>query len=125
MTSLPTEEKNRDAARFPPDENRRNLANFDEKNRDAARFLTAEFLKNLRLLMVADSSTTHTHRWAQWFASRGSDVTVLSHAPDAIENVRVVQFPAQKHWYHRIPKLRMLLDYSPFQKLIRQLDPQL
>src|ERR1041384_558054 len=82
------------------------------------------FLKNLRLLIVADSSTTHTLRWAQYFRDRGVDLTILSHAAEPIEGVRVIQFPG-KHWYHHIPKLRMLLDYQPFQKLIRQLDPQL
>jgi glycosyltransferase involved in cell wall biosynthesis len=78
-----------------------------------------------RLLIVADSSTTHTHRWAQWFASRGSDVTVLSHVGDAIQGVRVVKFPPRRRWYHRIPKLRMLLDCRPFRQLVRQIDPQL
>src|SRR4051794_37748164 len=97
--ALSTDQKNRD----------------EQKNRDGASFAEVKkgdgghfpaFLKNLRLLVVADSSTTHTHRWAQWFAARGSDVTVLSHAADPIENVRVVQFPTVKHWYHHIPKLR-------------------
>src|SRR5882762_4662966 len=93
-----------------------------EKNGDAALF--SPFLRNLRLLIVADSSTTHTLRWAQHFRDRGCDLTILSHVPDPIDGVRVIQFP-QKHWYHRVPKLRMLLDYAPFQKLIRQLDPEL
>jgi L-malate glycosyltransferase len=93
-----------------------------EKNGDAASF--PSFLQNLRLLIVADSSTTHTLRWARHFRDRGCDLTILTHAAEPIEGVRVIQFP-QKHWYHRIPKLRMLLDYTPFQKLIRQLDPQL
>jgi glycosyltransferase involved in cell wall biosynthesis len=84
-----------------------------------------QFLRNLRLLIVADSSTTHTHRWSQWFAARGSDVTVLSHVPDPITNVRVVQFPGKKRWYHRIPKVRMLLDQKPFHQLIQQLNPNL
>src|SRR5688572_4064808 len=92
-----------------------------EKKGDAALF---SILKNLRLLIVADSSTTHTLRWARHFRDRGADLTILTHASEPIEGVRVITFP-QKHWYHRIPKLRMLLDYSPFQKLIRQLDPQL
>jgi L-malate glycosyltransferase len=94
-----------------------------EKNGDAAG-LSPSFLKNLRLLIVADSSTTHTLRWAEHFRDRGVDLTILTHASEQIPGVRVIQFP-QKHWYHRIPKLRMLLDYQPFQKLIRQLDPQL
>ncbi|HEV8293142.1 MAG TPA: glycosyltransferase [Tepidisphaeraceae bacterium] len=93
-----------------------------EKNGDAALF--SPFLRNLRLLIVADSSTTHTLRWAEHFRDRGCDLTILTHASEQIPGVRVIQFP-QKHWYHRVPKLRMLLDYAPFQKLIRQLDPQL
>jgi glycosyltransferase involved in cell wall biosynthesis len=110
--TLHQEEKNRDGASFTP-----------EKNRDWASF--SQSLKNLRLLIVADSSTTHTHRWAHHFRDRGCDLTILSHVPDPIDGVRVIQFPAKKHWYHHVPKLRMLLDYTPFQKLIRQLDPQL
>src|SRR4051812_3610186 len=93
-----------------------------EKNGDAPSF--PFFLKNLRLLIVADSSTTHTLRWAEHFRDRGCDLTILTHAAEQIPGVRVIQFP-EKHWYHHIPKLRMLLDYQPFQKLIRQLDPEL
>jgi glycosyltransferase involved in cell wall biosynthesis len=106
------EDKNRDWASFTPD-----------KNRDWASL--NPFLQNLRLLIVADSSTTHTHRWAHHFRDRGCDLTILSHVPDPIDGVRVIQFPAKRHWYHHVPKLRVLLDYTPFQKLIRQLDPQL
>jgi glycosyltransferase involved in cell wall biosynthesis len=94
-----------------------------EKNGDAASF-SPSFPRNLRLLIVADSSTTHTLRWAEYFRDRGVDLTILTHASEQIPGVRVIQFPQQR-WYHRVPKLRMLLDYSPFQKLIRQLDPQL
>src|SRR3954464_1911702 len=107
-------EKNGDAAGFSP---------TPEKKADAPRF-SPSFLKGLRLLIVADSSTTHTLRWAEHFRDCGCDLTILTHATEPIEGVRVITFP-QKHWYHHIPKLRMLLDYQPFQKLIRQLDPQL
>lgn len=82
-------------------------------------------LEGVRLLIVADSSTTHTHRWAQWAASEGMVVTVLSPFSDPIDGVRVVKFPPEKKWYHRIPKARMLLDLIPFRRLIRQIDPQL
>jgi glycosyltransferase involved in cell wall biosynthesis len=79
----------------------------------------------LRLLLVADSSTTHTHRWAKWARDEGAVVSVLSPFADPIEGVRVVKFPAAKKWYHRIPKARMLLDLLPFKRLIREIDPQL
>lgn len=82
-------------------------------------------LDNLRLLIVADSSTTHTHRWAKWAAEGGAKVTVLSPFSDEIEGVRVVKFPPGKKWYHKIPKARMLLDLFPFRRLIREIDPQL
>jgi len=82
-------------------------------------------LKGLRLLIVADSSTTHTHRWAKWAAAAGAVVTVLSPFSDPIEGVRVVKFPPGKKWYHKIPKARMLLDLFPFRRLIREIDPQL
>ena len=81
-------------------------------------------LRGLRLLIVADSSTTHTHRWAYWARDAGAVVTVLSPFDDPIEGVRVVKFPRRK-WYHRIPKARMLLDLLPFRRLIREIDPQL
>jgi glycosyltransferase involved in cell wall biosynthesis len=106
-----------------PPEKKGNLPLFhpDEKG-DVPLF---SVLQKLRLLIVADSSTTHTHRWSQWFANRGCDVTVLSHASDPIPDVRVLTFPQQRRWYHKVPKLRMLLDYFPFHSLIRQLNPQL
>jgi glycosyltransferase involved in cell wall biosynthesis len=82
-------------------------------------------LKGLRLLIVADSSTTHTHRWAHWARDGGASVTVLSPFADAIEGVRVVKFPPEKKWYHKIPKARMVLDLFPFRRLLREIDPQL
>ncbi|MDB5323270.1 MAG: glycosyl transferase group 1 [Phycisphaerales bacterium] len=82
-------------------------------------------LKGLRLLIVADSSTTHTHRWAHWARNGGASVTVLSPFADAIEGVRVVKFPHERRWYHRIPKARMLLDLIPFRRMLREIDPQL
>ena len=82
-------------------------------------------LRGLRLLIVADSSTTHTHRWAHWARDAGAVVTVLSPFADPIEGVRVVKFPPEKKWYHRIPKARMLLDLFPFRNLLREIDPQL
>ncbi len=78
----------------------------------------------LRLLIVADSSTTHTVRWAQWAAGAGAKVTVLSPFSDPIEGVSVVEFPG-KVWYRKIPKLRTALGYLAFKRLIRRLDPQL
>src|SRR5258708_10486274 len=86
---------------------------------------TRSFLDGMRLLIVADSSPTHTHRWAHWFRDRGSRVTVLSPFLDEIEGVRVVRFPRERCWYHAVPKARMLVDYLPFRRLIAQLDPQL
>jgi glycosyltransferase involved in cell wall biosynthesis len=82
-------------------------------------------MRGLRLLIVADSSTTHTHRWAHWARNAGAVVTVLSPFADPIEGVRVVKFPPGKRWYHRIPKARMLLDLFPFRRLLREIDPQL
>lgn len=82
-------------------------------------------LHGVRLLIVADSSTTHTHRWAKWAAAEGMVVTVVSPFDDPIDGVRVVKFPAEKKWYHRIPKARMLLDLFPFRRLVREIDPQL
>ena len=81
-------------------------------------------VKDLRLLIVADSSSTHTHRWAHWFRDRGAKVTVLSTFPDKIDGVNVVHFPG-KRWYHRIPKVKMLVDYLPFRRIVREIDPQL
>jgi glycosyltransferase involved in cell wall biosynthesis len=82
-------------------------------------------MRGVRLLVVADSSTTHTHRWAHWARDAGAVVTVLSPYADPIEGVRVVKFPPDKRWYHRIPKARMLLDLLPFRRVIREIDPQL
>ena len=92
---------------------------------DPALSETDRLLRGLRLLIVADSSTTHTHRWAHWFRDRGSEVTVLSPFADPIDGVQVIQFPARPRWYHAVPKLRMLLDYLPFRRMLRRLAPQL
>src|SRR5688572_10793704 len=85
---------------------------------------TRSVLAGLRLLIVADSSTTHTHRWAQWASRGGANVTVLSIAPDPIAGATVEHFPSPR-WYHRIPKVRILLDLIPFRRLMRKIDPQL
>jgi glycosyltransferase involved in cell wall biosynthesis len=82
-------------------------------------------MRGLRLLIVADSSTTHTHRWAHWARDAGAVVTVLSPYSDPIDGVRVAKFPPDRKWYHRIPKARMLLDLPPFRRLVREIDPQL
>src|SRR5688572_25517021 len=82
------------------------------------------WIKDLRLLVVSDSSSTHTHRWTHWFRDRGAKVSVLSTFPDKIDGVNVIHFPGRK-WYSRIPKLRMVLDYMPFRQIIRDIDPQL
>jgi L-malate glycosyltransferase len=82
------------------------------------------WLKDFRLLVVSDSSSTHTHRWTHWFRDRGAKVSVLSTFPDKIDGVNVIHFPGKK-WYRSIPKLRMLLDYLPFRQIIRDIDPQL
>jgi glycosyltransferase involved in cell wall biosynthesis len=96
-----------------------------EKREAGSETREGEGLKGLRLLIVADSSTTHTHRWAHWARDAGAVVTVLSPFSDAIDGVRVVKFPPEKKWYHKIPKARMLLDLFPFRKLVREIDPQL
>ena len=82
-------------------------------------------LRALRLLIVADSSTTHTHRWARWARDAGANVTVLSPYADPIDGVRVVKFPPGRRWYHAIPKARMLLDLPTFKRVLREIDPQL
>jgi glycosyltransferase involved in cell wall biosynthesis len=95
---------------------------LEERRLDAP---AAGVLRGLRLLIVADSSSTHTHRWAHWARGGGAEVTVLSTFPDGIEGVNVVHFPGEPRWYHRIPKVRMLADYPRFRRLIRRLAPQL
>lgn len=82
-------------------------------------------LKGLRLLIVADSSTTHTHRWAHWFRDRGARVTVLSTIHEPIDGVEVIHFPVSRRWYHVIPKARMLLDYLPFRRMLARIGPEL
>jgi len=80
--------------------------------------------RGARVLIVADSATTHTHRWAQWAAAAGAEVTVLSPFADPIAGVRVIKFPPEGI-IHRIPKLKTILGYRAFRRLIRQIDPQL
>lgn len=98
---------------------------FEEKREVRSEKREGGILKGLRLLIVADSSTTHTHRWAHWARDGGAEVTVLSPFADTIAGVRVIKFPPAKRWYHRIPKARMLLDLIPFRRMLRAVDPQL
>ncbi len=82
-------------------------------------------MAGLRLLIVADSTTTHTHRWAHWARDCGAKVTVLSPFEGAIEGVDVVVFPGRRRFYHRLPKIKMLLDLPRFRRLIERINPQL
>lgn len=96
------------------------LATLEPLSRPARRGV----LEGLRLLIVADSATTHTHRWAHWASESGAHVTILSIHPDPVAGATVEHFPRPR-WYHRIPKVRMLLDLIPFRRLLRRIDPQL
>ena len=97
----------------------------DEKREASSEKREGGILNGLRLLIVADSSTTHTHRWAHWARDGGVEVTVLSPFADPIAGVRVIKFPPEKRWYHKIPKARMLLDLIPFRRMLREVNPQL
>jgi glycosyltransferase involved in cell wall biosynthesis len=83
------------------------------------------FIRDLRLLMVADTASTHTHRWASHFLQRGARITILSCHNEPVPGADVIYFPGRRRWYHAVPKVRMLMDYLPFQRLVRDIDPQL
>ena len=97
----------------------------DERSEASSEKREGGILKGLRLLVVADSSTTHTHRWAHWARDGGANVTVFSPFADPIAGVRVIKFPPEQRWYHKIPKARMLLDLPAFRRVLREIDPQL
>ena len=56
----------------------------DEKREASSEKREGGILNGLRLLVVADSSTTHTHRWAHWARDGGANVSVLSPFADPI-----------------------------------------
>ena len=53
----------------------------------------------MRILMVAESATVHTHRWAHFFQDRGDTVLVVSQTADPIAGIQVVQFPPSDSWW--------------------------
>lgn len=82
-------------------------------------------LAGRRLLMVAPSSSTHTHRWSRYFVSRGMTVQVISPFADPIEGVRVVQFPGRRRWYHWLKGLHLYIDYLRWRRIVREFGPDI
>lgn len=82
-------------------------------------------LKAARLLMVAHSNSTHTHRWARYFQDQGMHVEVISPFPETIQNVPVHQFPATQRWYHALPRVHLYLDYPQWKRILREIQPDI
>ena len=84
----------------------------------------------MRLLLVAESSTVHTHKWAQHFHRQGADVLVISQSPDPVRDVQVVQFPSRDAWWGGLPKARFgggwqrwLAGWPSWQRLVTEFQP--
>jgi glycosyltransferase involved in cell wall biosynthesis len=82
-------------------------------------------LQGARLLMVAHSVSTHTHRWAHYFQDQGMRVTVVSPFDHPIDNVPVRLFPARKAWYQGIPRLHLYIDYVEWKSMLRSVKPDI
>ena len=71
----------------------------------------------MRLLIVGNSFSAHTQRWARAMASRGHEVTVLSQeSDDPIPGVRVVPFKVPR-WSLRFPQ-RWFGRYRAFMRSV-------
>ncbi len=86
----------------------------------------------MRLLLVAETSSAHTVKWAQHFARRGYDVSVVSQSADPIAGVRVVVFPGPGDWWRRLPRerwgggwQRWLAGWPRWRALLRALRPDI
>lgn len=71
----------------------------------------------MRLLMLADASSLHTRRWADWFAGRGHQVLLASLEDPKGISVPFVRLPGRSRWldYLRaVPALRQTIqDFRP------------
>jgi glycosyltransferase involved in cell wall biosynthesis len=86
----------------------------------------------MRLLIVAESGSAHTGRWARFFAARGHRVLVVSQTPDLIDGVEVASFPPARALWSRLPRNRLgggwprwLAGYPEWRSLVRGFAPDL
>jgi glycosyltransferase involved in cell wall biosynthesis len=80
-------------------------------------------LRGLRLLMVAHSNSTHTHRWSKYFQARGMQVLVLSPLSDTIDGITIKRFPPARRWYHRLRGLHVYIDFPHWKSIFAQFKP--
>jgi L-malate glycosyltransferase len=87
---------------------------------------------HMRLLMVAEASTIHTHKWAVHFTQLGAEVLVVSSTPGQIDGVRVVRFPQPGVWWARLPRVkfgggwpRWIAGWLDWRQIVRRFNPDL
>ena len=96
-------------------------------------------------MIVAQTASAHTPKWARAFAERGEDVLVVSETPDALEapssstgdvgrvgTLRVENFPSPDAWWARLPRekwgggwQRWLAGYSDWRQIVRDFRPDI
>lgn len=99
----------------------------------------------MRLLIVAQTASAHTPKWARAFAARGDDVLVVSETPNAIEapafsgaaarrpgTLKVEVFPSSGAWWSRLPRekwgggwQRWLAGYFDWRRIVRDFRPDI
>lgn len=86
----------------------------------------------MRILMVAESSTVHTHRWAQFFSTRGNEVLVVSQSACPIEGIEVIEYPPSSSWWSRLPRrrfgggwLRWIAGWPRWKGILRKFRPDI
>ncbi|MFH1675818.1 MAG: glycosyltransferase, partial [bacterium] len=79
----------------------------------------------LRLTYVSDAWNVHTHRWVDYFRSRGCEIKVISYRPYEIPGVEVYVHSVPPAGIDRLPifkQFHTLRDYSRVRKMLNWAD---
>ena len=79
----------------------------------------------LRLTYVSDAWNVHTHRWVEFFLSRGCEIKVISYRPYEIPGIEVYVHSVPPTGIDRLPifkQFHTLRDYSRVRKILNWAD---
>ena len=86
----------------------------------------------LRVLMVAEAATSHTHKWAAYLVEQGYSVTVVSQSPGEISGARTIQFPPDGVWWSWLPRVRAgggwprwIAGWPQWRRILASVDPDI
>ena len=69
----------------------------------------------MKICYIANSASSHTKKWAEYFAEHGHDVSVISHSKDEIPNVKV--------YYIDYSLRNFIFKTGKVHKLIKEIKP--